>query len=108
MKYILPLLINSVLAFSSSVALAQSTHPAAISAPTAVAPAQIRIVAPTIDPLVQRREDNALANEEYKNNKKQAKQEYQNKIKAAETDRTQLKHDAAESAKAALANQAQR
>lgn len=111
-KHIQSMLITTALAFSSAAALAQGTVPADTAAPATAAPSaappQMRIVAPTNDPLVQRREDNAVANEEYKNNKKQAKQAYKQKVKAAKTDQKQLKRDASQDAKAALADQPQR
>ncbi|MCP1120766.1 hypothetical protein [Robbsia andropogonis] len=104
MNRIQSILLVTATAFSVNLVYAQ-TQPAADSAVNNgmnSSPAPVRIVTPTTDPMVQKRNDNALANEQYRANKKAAKQEYKHKVKAAKTDQKQFKKDATAQEKAAL------
>ncbi|WP_347558776.1 hypothetical protein [Robbsia sp. KACC 23696] len=119
MNRIQSILLVTATAFSVNLVYAQ-TQPAAGSAVNNginSSSAPVRIVTPTTDPLVQKRNDNALANEQYRSNKKAAKQEYKQKTKtdkttakqdykqkvlAAKTDQQQFKKDAASQEKSAL------
>jgi 2-succinyl-5-enolpyruvyl-6-hydroxy-3-cyclohexene-1-carboxylate synthase len=119
MKRIQSILLVTATAFSVNLVYAQ-TQPAADSAMNNginSSSAPVRIITPTTDPLVQKRNDNTLANEQYRANKKAAKQEYKQKTKtdkmtakqdykqkvdAAKADQKQFKKDAASQEKAAL------
>lgn len=103
MNRIQSILMVSAAAFSVNVAFAQ-TPDAQNGAPAGAAP-EARIVTSTTDPLVQKRKDNALANQQYKENKKSAKEDYQHRVKAAKMDRKQFKKDATTQEKAAMAGE---
>lgn len=100
MNRIHSILLVTAAAFSVNVAFAQTQGAADAGAQTP-AP-EVRIVTPTTDPLVQKRNDNALANKQYKENKKAAASEYKDRVKAAKSDRKQLKKDAADQEKSAM------
>ncbi len=118
MNRIQSILMVTAAAFSVNMAYAQ-TPADQTGAPTAAAP-EVRIVTPTTDPLVQKRNDNALANKEYKENKKQAKEaykqqkeqsrldkktaktQYKQQVDAAKIDQEQFKKDATTQEKSAL------
>lgn len=118
MTRIQSILMVTAAAFSVNMAYAQTTTNQTGS-PSAPAP-EARIVTPTTDPLVQKRNDNALANKEYKENKKQAKEnykqqkeqsrldkktakaQYKQQVEAAKVDQEQFKKDATSQEKSAL------
>lgn len=105
MNRIQSILLVTAAAFSITGAYAQ-TQPAMPATPVAPAPGtpapEARLVTPTTDPLVQKRNDNALANQQYKDNKKAAKADYKQRVKAAKTDRKQFKKDASAQERAAM------
>lgn len=60
-----------------------------------------RVVAPgPVDPLVQKRDADAAANAEYRDNKKALKQEYQSQLKAVKQQRKAAKREATDALKA--------
>jgi hypothetical protein len=104
MNRIQSILIVTAAAFSVSTAFAQTPSAPAQPAMSGMSGMQ-STAAPSADPLVQKRNDNAMANKEYKDNKKSAKADYKQHVKAAKADRKQLKKDATSQEKAALSTQ---
>jgi hypothetical protein len=105
MNRIQSILLVTAAAFSINAAYAQ-TQPAmpdtsGTATPGAAAP-ETRLVTPTTDPLVQKRNDNAMANQQYKDNAKAAKADYKQRMKAAKTDRKQFKKDASVQERSAM------
>ena len=104
MNRIQSILMITAAAFSVNLAYAQ-TPEGAIDAKSPEA----RIVTSTTDPLVQKRNDNAQANQQYKTHKKQykvqykdSKDEYKQRLAGAKLDQEQFKKDATKQEKSAM------
>jgi len=74
---------------------------------------ETRIETSTTDPLIQKREDNAQANAQYKTHKKiykqqykESKDEYKQRLAGAKLDQKQFKQDATKQEKASLSGDA--
>lgn len=114
MNRIQSILMVTATAFSVNVAFAQT--PSNQDGSPSATPPETRIVTPTTDPLVQKRIDNAQANKQYSQEKKNAKADrkrdkqttkadYKHRIDAAKMDQKQLKQDASKQEKAALSGE---